>query len=123
MQFTKPAKTYDEQIALLRHRKMDVDNERRAFHVLPTLPRITKYQFINTSSMRPDKAFYSFSIMAYMLERITPRSYFTGKLISLLHRFKEIDVRPAGFYTNWHLDPFLEIDENWDHLSGTHSDL
>jgi abortive infection bacteriophage resistance protein len=78
----------------------------RTLTIKPTLPRITKYQFIDTSSVRPDKAFVSISIMAYMLERITPRSYFTGKLISLLHRFKEIDVRPAGFYKNWHLDPF-----------------
>lgn len=78
----------------------------RTMTIKPTLPKKTKYPWIDTSCIRHDKAYVSFSIMAFLLERIIPHSYFTGKLRALLHKFKGIDVRTAGFYKEWEFDPF-----------------
>ncbi|GGB26320.1 hypothetical protein GCM10011511_57850 [Puia dinghuensis] len=78
----------------------------RKLTVKATLPKIIRYSWINTAMIRPDKAYLSFSIMGYMINKITPGSYFVGKLKALFHRFAEVDGRRAGFYYGWEEDPF-----------------
>ncbi len=78
----------------------------RTLTIKPTIPKITKREWINTACIRNDKIYLSISIMAYFIQKITPVTYFAGKLKSLFHRFPCIDIRPAGFYKGWENDHF-----------------
>jgi len=70
------------------------------------MPNVTAYQWISKPPSKPDKLYTTLSILAYLLERVTLKATFYGKMKTLLNRFPEIDIHASGFPKNWAYDPF-----------------
>ena len=78
----------------------------RTMTVKPTIPSNTTYPWIKLPFAKPDKIYTTISILAYLLERVTTKAPFTGRIRTLLHRFKDINNRASGFSAKWESDPF-----------------
>jgi abortive infection bacteriophage resistance protein len=78
----------------------------RTMTVKATMPNITAYQWISKPPSKIDKLYPTLCILAYLLERVTQRATFYGKMKTLLNRFPDIDTNASGFPKNWDSDPF-----------------
>ena len=78
----------------------------RIMTVTATVPNTTTYQWISNPPSKPDKIYTTACILAYLLERVTLKATFYGKMKTLVNRFPEIDMNASGFPKNWDNDPF-----------------
>lgn len=78
----------------------------RTLVVAPINPKFTKLGWINIEPAKSNKIYLTLCIMAYMIKKICPGSYFTGKLKTLIKRLPNVDLKAAGFPEDWEKDPF-----------------
>ncbi len=78
----------------------------RTLTIGPTLPKKPIYNWIKINPSKPDKIYSSLCIMAYLLDRCSHTSPFSGQIKTLLHKFPQIDINAAGFTKDWKNDKF-----------------
>jgi abortive infection bacteriophage resistance protein len=78
----------------------------RIMTVKAKIPSIPSYRWITNLPSKPDKIYTTLCIIAYMSERVTTKSTFSGRIKTLLSRFPNIDIKASGFNEKWKEDPF-----------------
>lgn len=72
-------------------------------------PKITTnlpFDWINTTGVARNKAYFYISIIKYLLDRINPTNTFTEKLDELLNKYDNIDyIKSMGFQPDWKDQP------------------
>lgn len=78
----------------------------RHFIITPTIPKITEYNWVDTNTLKPDRVYVTICIMAYLLDRVMPQSYFAGQIKALIRKHSRVDINAAGFPAKWKQDTF-----------------
>lgn len=77
----------------------------RRYAMMPQIPARLPLDWVNTSSLRPQKLYPQLCILAYLEQSITPSGEFVKELKSLLGRYPMVDSRAMGFPSGWETEP------------------
>ena len=71
-----------------------------------TIPRKTKFLFIENTKINPYKLYASLVAMVYCMEIINPESKFKSQLLELLSNCPNDRLKEMGFPYDWEKDNF-----------------
>ncbi len=72
----------------------------REFRVYPQKPRNPSNDWLNNVSVN-NRSYFALSMIVYLLQTINPKNTFKHKLINLLDKYPNIDIRSMGFPASW----------------------
>ena len=80
----------------------------RHMRVRPQIPQNPRFNWLENSSNLPieaNRVYFVFSMILYMLQYISPKADFAGKIRSLLVEYPNVDPSAMGFPENWQEEP------------------
>jgi abortive infection bacteriophage resistance protein len=77
----------------------------RQLRIQPLFPRKPQFTWLTDKTIGNSRLFYTFSMIIYLLNIISPKHTFKQKLENLFLKYPNVDRAAMGFPTNWQSEP------------------
>lgn len=78
----------------------------RTLTISPTLPKVTRQQWLSSNENVADNKFYAaLCCIYYLLKVVNPTTSFREKLVDLIGQYPSLDIAKMGFIEGWSEEP------------------
>jgi abortive infection bacteriophage resistance protein len=81
----------------------------RAMSIRPQMPKTPYKQWLKNTSISNHRTYFILSMINYLLQTVNPHNTFKNRLVALLNKYPNVDVKAMGFPQDWQQEVLWQI--------------